>query len=192
MTKKKTRSDTLAAAAPVVQGLQSRIVGHGEVAPDQLLAHPLNFRRHPGEQLEALRGSLNVLGWIKSVLVNQRTGHVLDGHARVEEALRLELGTVPVTYVDLSEEEERLALAVLDPISGLAYQDEEVLGHLLAGLSAQDAQLDSFLDRLRDDASELPEATLKEYGEDDGPPPEDEATLAGRKCPQCGHILDAE
>ena len=40
--------------------VQSRIIGHGEAAPDQLLANPLNFRRHPGHQLDALRDHLHV------------------------------------------------------------------------------------------------------------------------------------
>lgn len=132
----------------------SRIVGHGEEAPDQLLANPLNFRRHPGEQLDALRGSMRSLGWIKTVIVNQRTGHVLDGHARIEEALRQELATVPVTYVDLSEEEERVALAALDPITGLAIQDDDALAALLASIGSDvDEGLAALFDSM---ASTLP------------------------------------
>ena len=51
---------------------------HEDVKPADLLANPLNFRRHPGHQLEALRGSLKELGWIKTVLLNKTTGHVID------------------------------------------------------------------------------------------------------------------
>jgi hypothetical protein len=35
-------------------------------------------------------------------MVNRRTGFVVDGHARVEEALSRHEPTVPVLYVDLS------------------------------------------------------------------------------------------
>lgn len=174
------KSAAVAAAIPVLKALPSRIVGHEDVAPDQLLAHPLNFRRHPGEQLEALRGSLNVLGWIKQVLVNRRTGHVLDGHARIEEALRQELASIPVTYVDLSEEEEKLALAVLDPISALAYQDDGILTDLLEGLAVDDAQLGAFLDTMRKEA-EPPAPDFQEFDEDAA----DTVFLA--TCPKCGH-----
>ena len=73
--------------APASDGWRSRIVGEGEVPPDQLLAHPLNARRHPNAQRDALDASLDTLGWIQRIVVNQRTGHVIDGHARVEQAL---------------------------------------------------------------------------------------------------------
>src|SRR5450759_6007503 len=66
---------------------RSRIVGMEDVAPDQLLAHPLNWREHPGPQRDALRGSLAEVGWVQNVIVSKRTGHVVDGHARVEDAL---------------------------------------------------------------------------------------------------------
>jgi ParB-like chromosome segregation protein Spo0J len=111
--------------------VQNRIVGHGEEDPTQLLANPQNFRRHNGKQLDALRGSLKI-GWVKTVIVNKHTGHVVDGHARVEEAMRQNLATIPVTYIDLSEAEERLMLASLDPISEMAYTDEKALESLLA------------------------------------------------------------
>lgn len=128
--------------------VQNRIVGHGDVAPGQLLANPLNFRRHPGHQLDALRGSLKELGWIKGVLVNKRTGYVVDGHARVEEALRQGLATVPVTYIDLTPEEERLALAVLDPITEMAVRDQDALDSLLAEVSTEDPGLQALLEEM--------------------------------------------
>lgn len=135
--------------------LQNRIVGHADVPPADLLAHPHNFRRHPGEQRDALRGSLNELGWVKTVLVNQRTGHVIDGHARVEEALRSDQPTVPVTYVDLSEAEESKALVLLDPITGMATHDAESLSALLAQVTTTDAGVQGLLDELAHEAEML-------------------------------------
>lgn len=102
------------------------------VDPEQLLAHPLNARRHPGAQRDALRESLGKAGWVDVVKVNVRTGHVIDGHARVEEAISAG-ATVPVLYVDLDEQTERYVLATLDPISALATYDSEVLAELLQG-----------------------------------------------------------
>ena len=99
---------------------QSRIVGWDEVPPDQLLANPANYRRHPARQRDALRGSLDELGVVAPVIVNRTTGFVLDGHARVEEYLSAGIATVPVAYVELSEEQEKLALLMLDPISAMA------------------------------------------------------------------------
>src|SRR5574337_1266640 len=62
---------------------RSRIVGHGEEAPDQLVANPAKWRTHPGPQRDALRGSLGEVGWVAEILVNRTTGLVVDGHARV-------------------------------------------------------------------------------------------------------------
>jgi ParB-like chromosome segregation protein Spo0J len=124
---------------------RNRIVDHTEEDPAQLLANPLNFRRHPGAQRDALRGSIGELGWIKAVLVNRTTGHVIDGHARCEEAITAG-ATVPVDWVEMSIEEERLALAVLDPISEMATRDDEALAALLADVSTQNEGLQTLLD----------------------------------------------
>ena len=118
---------------------RNRIVGTGDVAPDQLVANPANWRTHPGPQRDALRGSLSEVGWVQQVMVNRRTGFVVDGHARVEEALTRHEPTVPVLYVDLSPEEEALVLATLDPIGAMATRDDAKLAELLDGLVVDDA-----------------------------------------------------
>lgn len=128
---------------------QSRIVGEGDEAPDQLLANPANFRVHPGDQAQALAGALGTLGWVTRVIVNKRTGHVIDGHLRVKLALQRGEASVPVTYVDLSEPEEQLALATLDPISAMAGTDKDMLDALLDGIEVEDAALAEFLAGLR-------------------------------------------
>lgn len=115
-------------------GWSSRIVGMEDVAPDQLLANPYNARRHPAAQREALRAALTAVGWVAPVIANRRTGNLIDGHARVEEALTRGEATVPVAYVDLTEDEERIALATLDRIGELAVYDEAALSALLDAL----------------------------------------------------------
>jgi DNA modification methylase len=120
---------------------RNRIVGTGEEAPDQLVANPANWRMHPGPQRDALRGSLSTVGWVQQVMVNRRTGFVVDGHARVEEALTRHEPTVPVLYVDLSPEEEALVLATLDPIGAMATRDDARLEELLSGITVDDAGL---------------------------------------------------
>jgi ParB-like chromosome segregation protein Spo0J len=176
---RKSPKPTAPAVAEIAQTLRSRIVSLGESAPDQLLANPLNFRRHPPEQLEALRGSIGTLGWVKPVLVNRVTGHVLDGHARVEEALRQEIPSIPVLYVDLTPDEEKLALAVLDPITGMAYQDDRLLTELLAGIQVDSPELNVFLAAQALEAAPPP-PDLQEYDESDGPG--EKATIT---CPHC-------
>jgi ParB-like chromosome segregation protein Spo0J len=123
-------------------------VGHGAEAPDQLLANPYNWRVHPQGQRRALAAALSEVGWVQSVIVNRRTGHVVDGHLRIALALERGEPEVPVVYVDLSEEEERLVLATLDPIGALAWGDGAKLGELLAALQVDQATLTRLLDDL--------------------------------------------
>jgi len=130
---------------------RSRIVGHEDVPPDQLLANPLNWRIHDALQQEATRASLDGLGWVREVLVNRVTGHVVDGHLRVTLALRNDQPTVPVTYVELTEEEERQALATLDPLAAMAGADADILGDLLAQIETEDAALQAVLDGLAEE-----------------------------------------
>ena len=65
--------------------------------------------------------------------VNRRTGHVVDGHLRIELALTRKEPSVPVTYVDLSEDEERLVLASLDSLAAMAEAEVSKLAELLEG-----------------------------------------------------------
>jgi hypothetical protein len=136
------------AVAPAATAWQNRIVGHGDEPPEQLLANPANWRLHPPAQRNALRGSLDTVGWVATVLVNRTTGHVVDGHARIEEALSRHEPTVPVTYVELSENEEALVLATLDPIGAMATTDEAKLNELLAEISVDEPGLARLLSDL--------------------------------------------
>ena len=98
---------------------RNRITASGEEAPDQLLANPANWRIHPKAQQDALAGALDAVGWVQQVLVNRRSGFVVDGHARVALALSRGEAAVPVLYVDLDADEEALVLATLDPIGAM-------------------------------------------------------------------------
>ena len=128
---------------------QSRIVGEGYESPDQLLANPHNWRRHPKNQQDALEGMLRTVGWVQRIIVNRTTGHIVDGHLRVEVALRRSEQSVPVLYVELTEAEEKIVLAAIDPIGGLAETDQGMLDDLLDGIETGDKELDAFLEGLR-------------------------------------------
>lgn len=136
---------------------RNRIVGEGEQPAGQFLANPHNWRLHPRHQQDALKGTLDELGWIQRVIVNRRSGHVVDGHARITLALRQGEDTpVPYLEVDLSDEEERLALATLDPISALAATDGAKLDELLQGVNSGDAAVQQMLAELAEDAGIVP------------------------------------
>lgn len=110
---------------------RNRVVGHGEEQVDQLLANPKNFRIHTYNQQKALAGSIDDIGFIRSVTVNKRTGTIVDGHLRVILALRSNVKDIPVEYVDLAEDEENRALMLLDAIAATAEIDRKKLEELL-------------------------------------------------------------
>jgi hypothetical protein len=127
---------------PPQTGWRNRIVGEGVEHPEQLLANPRNWRIHPKEQQAALTGMLEEVGWVQRVIVNKRTGFVVDGHMRVEVAISAGETEVPVLYVDLTEEEEAKVLATFDPISGMATMDAEKFKELVSEIefASKDAE----------------------------------------------------
>lgn len=179
MTEPRKSRRSSATSAPPADAIRSRIVGEVEnVDPRALTPNPLNFRMHPDEQRAVVNASVRELGWLKPVMVNRQTGHIVDGHERVEDAIARGDSTVPVQYVDLSPDEERLALAVLDPSSELATRDDEATLALLASISTQDDALSGLLAQMAEDAGAEPDA-----GEAGGAGDEDEVPNVTRAEP---------
>lgn len=136
-------------------GWANKIIGFDrDVDPADLLANPLNARRHPGSQRDALTSMLGQVGWTDAVKVNKLTGRVVDGHARIEEAITRGY-TVPVLWLDLTEDEERMALATMDPIGSMAVYDADVMPMLLDGLEFSEPIVD-LLAGIQDDAYSIP------------------------------------
>lgn len=128
---------------------QDRIVERGEVDPSTLVPNPENWRQHPAHQREALRDLLGQVGWVQQIIVNRQTGHLIDGHLRVQLAIEDSEPTIPVGYVDLDLNEERIVLASLDPLGNLAVPDTAALQKLLDSLPTVDGdELQGMLDDL--------------------------------------------
>lgn len=141
---------------------RNRIVGYGEEAPDQLLANPKNWRMHPDTQAKALQGVLHEVGVVQNIIVNKRTGMLVDGHLRTMLALRSEQKSVPVTYVDLSDEEEAKVLASLDPIAAMAGTDNVQLEALLEEIVTESPGLQNLLDSLKVEVEQTKQGSKKE------------------------------
>ena len=127
---------------------ESRIIGHGEAAPSDLVGNPRNWRTHPQAQRDALAGVLDEVGWVQDVIVNKRTGYLVDGHARVAVAAQRGEDAVPVVYVDLSEDEEYLILSTLAPLSAMAESDTDALSDLLEMVETSDGAIAQMLSDL--------------------------------------------
>ena len=143
------------AKAKETKGYKNRIVGEGVENPEQLLANPNNWRIHPIYQQEALQKILNKIGWVDQVIVNRTTGHLVDGHLRVQTAMRNNETEIPVLYVELNLEEESIILASLDPLTAMAKTDEEMLKGLIEQVRITDEETASVLDNIAIDSNML-------------------------------------
>lgn len=160
---------------------RNRIVRTGTAPASEFKANEKNWRIHPREQREALRGVLSEVGWVTGVITNKTTGNVVDGHARIEEALKQGDDTpVPFIEVELTEDEEAKILATLDPLSAMAVADKEQLDALLRDVQTADAGVMQMLDDLAKANGIAPAPDFKEYDE----------SVAGDvemvTCPHCG------
>jgi DNA modification methylase len=131
---------------------RNRIVGDDTCDPSQLLANPYNWRIHPHEQELALRGILDEVGWVQNIIVNKRTGHVVDGHLRVATAISKGEKAVPVLYVDLTEDEEKKVLLTIDPVGAMAVMDADKFKELLAEVEFASEDARKSIDAAAEDA----------------------------------------
>jgi len=92
-----------------------------------------------------MEGVLDDIGWIQDVIVNERTGFLVDGHLRVALALSRKEATIPVKFVDLSETEELEALATFDPIAALATTESVKLKALMDEVNSGQAGVQGLL-----------------------------------------------
>jgi ParB-like chromosome segregation protein Spo0J len=163
--------------------LKDRIKGLERIPARDLLPHPRNWRTHPREQRDALRGILAEVGIADALLVRRtKDGYqILDGHCRAEEAPDVEW---PCLVVDLSDAEAEKLLVTHDPIGAMAEADAETLRGLLDGFETENEALAAMIGALELDAGLLGPGVApdgKEYDE----------TIAEEvkkaTCPACGH-----
>ena len=159
---------------------RNRIVGYGTKPASQFLANPLNHRTHPQKQRDAMAASLKELGWVNVVIENVRTGALIDGHERIWQAMKADDAEVPYIQVDLAPEEEHLALAILDRITGMAEVDPAMLNALLEDVNTGEAALQELLDEMAKEAGVMPG---DDPGDGAGGGEDKNATV----CPSCGY-----
>jgi ParB-like chromosome segregation protein Spo0J len=167
----------------------NRIIGHGTANLDEILFNPGNWRIHPKAQQEALAGVLSEVGWVQSVIINQRTGRLVDGHLRCQVAARNGDKTIPVVYVDLDEAEEALVLASIDPLAAMAATDKAKLDDLLKQVQSDDERVQQMLADMaeREGLGELSGLDL----DDDGNKEQEQAHNL-ISCPKCGFQFEGK
>jgi hypothetical protein len=111
-----------------------------------------NWRGHPQEQLDALRGILAEVGFAGASLARELEDgslELIDGHARAEVSGD---AIIPVLILDVSEEEAKKILASFDPIGAMATADAEKLDALLKEVSFSNDAVNALLESVAKDA----------------------------------------
>jgi len=102
---------------------------------DKLKPFERNPKVHPESQLKKLEKSISEFGWTNPILAT-KDGMVVAGHARLEAAKRLNIGNVPVIYLDMPYEKAIAYVIADNRLAELAETDTAQLSELLGELSA--------------------------------------------------------
>jgi len=127
--------------------IRDRITELRRVRAGDLRPNPRNWRTHPPEQADALRGVLAEVGYADALLARECEDgslELIDGHLRAETTPD---ATVPVLVLDLSAEEADKVLLSHDPLAAMAGVDRARLGELLGEF---DTESDALADMLTD------------------------------------------
>ena len=161
---------------------KNRIIGSGEESLDNILFNPRNWRIHPLSQQDALKGVLEEVGWVQQVIINKRTGNLIDGHLRCQLAAREGNKTIPVLYVDIDEAEEELVLATLDPIAGMAATDKAKLDKLFQDINSDNENVQKLISEIAENEGIIP-PDFQPVGIDEQGRLDQKAKVI---CPECG------
>jgi hypothetical protein len=99
--------------------LKDRIKELGRVPASELIPNPKNWRLHPINQQNALRGLLSEIGISAAAIAVERP----DGLVLIDGHLRSEIGgdeSIPVLIVDVTDDEADKGLTTFDSVGGLA------------------------------------------------------------------------
>jgi len=132
--------------------IRDRIKELRRVPASSLRPNPKNWRTHPKEQADALRGTLAEIGFAEALVARELedgTLELIDGHLRAETVGDT---AVPVLVLDVDEAEADKLLATLDPLAALAGVDTQKLEDLLATVETDSEALQEMLDGLAEDA----------------------------------------
>ena len=177
--------------------IQNRIKSLRRVRAGDLVPNPRNWRTHPTEQRQALRGMLKEVGIVDAVLARElEDGRlmIVDGHLRASLDPN---DKVPVLVLDITEQETDLVLATYDPVSSLAGADQGKLEALVNSLDVKNEHVAALLEDIAapsialelDDTPPGEDAPADESGEsedekaegDDGEPDEDDDAPRGKE-----------
>lgn len=139
--------------APVEEPLPLRLEYR---SPAELEDNPSNWRRHPEAQTAALADIIGEVGWAGACLLNERTGRLIDGHARKKIALARNEQKIPVLVGSWDEATEKKILLTLDPLGAMAQADAQALDSLLREVQTGSEAVGRMLTELAQNAAVIP------------------------------------
>jgi len=141
--------------------IRDRIKELRRVRASELVPHDENWREHPEEQQDALRGAIEEIGYADALLCRELPDgrlQVIDGHMRRDLTPDAD---VPVLVLDLDEAEARKLLVTFDPLAAMAETNQDTLGKLLHDVETESEGLQAMLEGLAAESAEGP-VKLKE------------------------------
>ena len=142
------QTSSTAGTAERATAIRNRVKELRHVRAGDLVPNPKNWRTHPQDQQDALRGVLAEIGYADALIARKVRGGKLmlsDGHLRAEVTPDME---VPVLVTDLTEAEADKLLATLDPLAAMAEADAGKLAELLGGIDTESDALRAMMDEL--------------------------------------------
>jgi hypothetical protein len=128
--------------------IRDRIKELRRIRASDLRPNPRNWRLHPPQQQDALRGVLAEVGYANALLARELpdgTLMLIDGHLRAETTPD---SVVPVLVLDVDEAEADKILLTHDPLAGMATVSEEHLHSLLAEVQTESAAVRGLFETL--------------------------------------------
>jgi ParB-like chromosome segregation protein Spo0J len=168
--------------------IRDRIKELRRVKASELHPNPKNWRTHPKQQLDAIRGILAEVGFAGAELARELPDgslQLIDGHARAEIAGDAE---IPVLVLDVTESEADKILATYDPIGAMAEADAVRLEELLREVQTGSEALAEMLADLAKDNGILGELNEDDTGQTEEINPDSFELEC--KCPKCGFEFD--
>ena len=145
--------------------MQLRNDGYELVPVTALKRHPKNPRK--GDQV-AIAESIAHNGFYGALIVQKRTGYILAGNHRFDEAKKQDAKEIPVIWLDVDDDEAERILLVDNRSNDLASYDDEALKQTLSELLERSGTLDgtgydeSFLEGLIGGDEKTANPTLSE------------------------------
>jgi hypothetical protein len=160
--------------------IRNRIKEFRTVAPDEVAPNPKNWRGHPQNQRDALRGILADVGIAAPVIAYETPDGLMliDGHERMTVGVPF-----PCAILDVTEAEANTLLATFDPLGAMAETDSTALDALLREVSTDSPAVAEMLAALAEEAGIDP-PNFEPVGIDEQGRLDEKAKVC---CPECGH-----